>query len=225
MNKSYNNIMLYIHIYMPVVKIILLGDTSVGKTSFVSKYLKRDVPLTHQTTIGAAMNSKKIDIHNTSVDIHIWDTAGQERYNSLTSLYYRGSNIAIIMYDITNPESFIKAQNYYNDLISKGPDDIVIGLIGNKSDIAISEPLRRAIPFSVGKDWADTHNILFAETNVFNDNDAKCVFGSLIDKVPDYLLYSNYENDTLLDNFMENADRYNLYTYKSNKYNDCCIIS
>ena len=129
------------------------------------------------------------------------------------------------MYDITNPESFIKAQNYYNDLISKGPDDIVIGLIGNKSDIAISEPLRRAIPFSVGKDWADTHNILFAETNVFNDNDAKCVFGSLIDKVPDYLLYSNYENDTLLDNFMENADRYNLYTYKSNKYNDCCIIS
>ena len=210
---------------MPVVKIILLGDTSVGKTSFVSKYLKRDVPLTHQTTIGAAMNSKKIDIHNTSIDIHIWDTAGQERYNSLTALYYRTSNIAIIMYDITNPESFIKAQKYYNDLISKGPDDIVIGLIGNKSDIAISEPQRRAIPFSVGKDWADTFNIWFAETNVFNDNDTKCVFGTLIDKLPHDVLYSNKdEDDSLLDNFMENSEKYHRYRYNT-KYNDCCNIS
>jgi Ras-related protein Rab-5C len=211
---------------MPVIKIILLGDTSVGKTSFVSKYLKHDIPVTHKSTIGAAMNSKKIDLYNTSVDLHIWDTAGQERYSSLTSLYYRSSNIAIIMYDITNPDSFIKAQDYYYDLISKGPENIVIGLVGNKSDIAIQDPLRRTIPFSVGKDWADTHNILFAETNVFNDNDAKCVFGTLIEQLPNDVIFSiKDEDDSLLDNFMENAERYNLYTYKSNKFNDCCIIS
>lgn len=211
---------------MSIIKIVLLGDTSVGKTSFVRKYLKHDISSTHKPTIGAAMSSKKIDIYNTTVDMHIWDTAGQERYNSLNSLYYRGSNIAIIMYDITNPDSFIKAHNYYNDLILKGPANIVIGLVGNKSDIAIQDPQRRTIPFSVGKDWADTHHIWFAETNVFNDNDTKCVFGTLIEQLPNDVIFSKKdEDDALIDNFMANAERYNMYSYKSNKYNDCCTIS
>lgn len=210
---------------MPVIKIILLGDTSVGKTSIVSKYLKRDIPVTHQATIGAAMNSKIIDFRNTSVNVHIWDTAGQERYNSLTSLYYRSSNIAIIVYDITNYESFIKAQEYYNDLVTKGGENVVVGLIGNKSDIAINEPHRRMIPFSVGKDWADIHNIWFAETNVFNGNDAKCVFDTLIDKVPDQLLFSNkHEDDSLLDNLTDNSEKYYKYRYKT-KNIECCNIS
>ena len=211
---------------MSVIKIVLLGDTSVGKTSFVCKYMKQDIPSTHKSTIGAAMSSKIIDIYNTTTKIQIWDTAGQERYNSLNSLYYRGSNIAIIMYDITNPDSFIKAQNYYNDLIIKASDNIVIGLVGNKSDIAISEPSRRAIPFSVGKDWADTHNILFAESNVFNDNDAKCIFGTLIEQLPNDVIFSiKKEDDALIDNFLENAERYNMHSYKSIKFNDCCTIS
>ena len=215
-----------------LLKVIILGDSGVGKTSLMNQYVNKRFSSQYkvkiflgrgsnldQATIGADFLTKEVLVDDRMVTLQIWDTAGQERYNSLASLYYRGSNIAIIMYDITNPESFIKAQKYYSDLISKGPNDIVIGLIGNKSDIAISEPQRRAIPFSVGKDWADTFNIWFAETNVFNDNDTKCVFGTLIDKLPHDVLFSNKdEDDSLLDNFMENTDRIN-------KYNDCCNIS
>lgn len=200
---------------MPV-KLIMLGDTCVGKTSFVSKYINHTVPKVHKSTIGAAMSSKQINHNSTSFNLHIWDTAGQERYSSLTTLYYKSSNIAIIMYDITNPESFIKAQNYICSVREKGPDDIIMGLIGNKSDIAISDPEKRAIPYSVGKDCADTHDILFAETNVFNDNDVKCVFGMLIDQLPEHALYPDRgEDEAFLDNIMN---------CKRVEQNDCCTI-
>jgi len=202
---------------MPVLKIILLGDTNVGKTAFISKYLKRDVTTKHTPTIGTAMSTKQIDFNNTSLDLHIWDTAGQERYTSLTSLYYRASNIAIIMYDITNPQSFIRAKDYMNDIKMKATSNIAIGLIGNKSDIAIADPSNRSIPYSVGKEFADIHETFFAETNIFNDNDAKCVFGSLIDMVPSDFLYSyKGESDTLLDHIIDNNQHLK---------NDCCNIS
>jgi len=205
---------------MPLLKIILLGDTNVGKTSFIRKYMKLNVPEKHKSTIGAAMFTKHIEYNNTSIDLHIWDTAGQERYASLTTLYYRSSNIAIIMYDVTNPQSFVRAKEYLLSIKTKGPDNIVIGLIGNKNDIVIKEPSERAIPFSVGKEWADMHDIFFAETNSFNDNDAKSVFGSLLDLVPNDIIYSyTGESQSLLDKMIDN-DR-----NKNHSNVSCCNIS
>ena len=201
---------------MPV-KLIMLGDTCVGKTSFVSKYINKTVPGVHKATIGAAMSSKRCNHNSSSFNLNIWDTAGQERYSSLTTLYYKSSNIAIIMYDITNYDSFIRAQDYIYSVKEKGPDDVVMGLVGNKSDIAKSDPEKRAIPYSTGKSYADTHNILFAETNVFNDNDVKCVFGMLLDLLPERVLFPDRgEDEALLDNIM------NLQHVKQN---DCCAIS
>ena len=121
------------------------------------------------------------------------------------------------MYDLTNPQSFIRAQDYMNDIKMKAPSNIAIGLIGNKSDIAIEDPSCRAIPYSQGKEFADIHETFFAETNIFNDNDAKCVFGSLIDLVPSDVMYSyKGESDTLLDNIVDNNQQLE---------NDCCNIS
>jgi len=206
---------------MTVLKIILLGDSNVGKTSFIRKYMKLNVPEKHNSTIGTAMFTKHIEYNNTSVDLRIWDTAGQERYASLTTLYYRSSNIAIIMYDVTNSQSFIRAKEYLLSIKTKGPDNIVIGLIGNKNDIAIKEPSERAIPFSVGKEWADMHDIFFAETNSFNDNDAKSVFGSLIDLVPNDILYSyTGESNSLLDKMIDDEHR-----KKNSSGITCCSIS
>jgi Ras-related protein Rab-5C len=207
---------------MPVLKIILLGDTNVGKTSFIRKYMKFDVHAKHKSTIGTAMFKKNIEYNNTSIDLNIWDTAGQERYTSLTSLYYRASNIAIIMYDVTNPQSFIRAKEYLLSVKTKGPDNIIIGLIGNKNDIAIKDPSERAIPFSVGKEWADTHHIFFAETNSFSDNDAKSVFGSLLDLVPnDIIYYYTGETTSLLDEMIDSDEHRN----KNTSGITCCNIS
>ncbi len=201
---------------MPVLKVILLGDTNVGKTAFIDKYLKREIKGERTATIGTAMSIKKVEFNNSSIDLHIWDTAGQERYKSLTTLYYRSSNIAIIMYDVTDPVSFIRAKEYMNNIKIKAPSNIVIGFIGNKSDIAIEDPTKRAIPYSVGKEYADIHDVFFAETNVFNNNDAKCVFGTLIDALPtDAIFFDKGETDALLDNIIENNPHLK---------NDCCNI-
>ena len=182
--------------------------------------MKLNVPEKHNSTIGTAMFTKHIECNNTSVDLRIWDTAGQERYASLTTLYYRSSNIAIIMYDVTNSQSFIRAKEYLLSIKTKGPDNIVIGLIGNKNDIVIKEPSERAIPFSVGKEWADIHDIFFAETNSFNDNDAKSVFGSLIDLVPNDILYSyTGESNSLLDKMIDDDRK------KNSSGINCCSIS
>lgn len=206
---------------MNVIKIILLGDTNVGKTSFIRKYMKLNVPETHTSTIGAAMFTKRIEYNNTSINLNIWDTAGQERYTSLTALYYRSSKIAIIMYDVTNQQSFIRAKEYLLNVKMKGPDNIIIGLIGNKNDIAIEKPYERAVPFSVGKEWADLHNIYFAETNVFNDNDAKSIFGSLLDLVPNDIFYYNTgEPDSILDKMIDDE-----YAKKKRSLSNCCYIS
>lgn len=195
------------------VKLIMLGDTCVGKTSFVRKFIHNNIPNAHTPTIGAAMSSKRINRNNFYFDMHIWDTAGQERYSSLTTLYYKSSNIAIIMYDITNRYSFSRAQKYIYSVKENGPDDIVIGLIGNKNDIAINDPKKRAVTYSTGKEFADFHNIWFAETNVFNINDVPCVFNTLIDMLPEHTFNSQ---DTLHDIILDN---------KNITQNGCCIIS
>ena len=205
---------------MTVLKIILLGDSNVGKTSFIRKYMKLNVPEKHNSTIGTAMFTKHIEYNNTSIDLRIWDTAGQERYASLTTLYYRSSNIVIIMYDVTNSQSFIRAKEYLLSIKSKGPDNIVIGLIGNKNDIVIENPSNRAIPFSVGKEYADIHGIFFAETNSFSDNDAKSVFGNLLDLVPNDIIYSyTGESQSLLDKMIDDDNR------NTNSNVSCCNIS
>ena len=146
---------------MPVLKIILLGETNVGKTSFVSKYLKHEVPQSHKATIGAAMTTKQIDISGFETQLNIWDTAGQERFNSLTTIYYRGSDIAIIMYDMTSFQSYERAQRYYKSLMEYGPENIIIGLVGNKRDIIEKYPKQRVIPYSVAEDWSKVRNVFF----------------------------------------------------------------
>jgi len=207
---------------MPNLKIILLGDMNVGKTSFIRRYLNLNVHKNQKSTVGAAMFTKCIEYNNNIVYLNIWDTAGQERYSSLNTLYYRSSNIAIVMYDITNPQSFITAKDYLISLENKGPENIIVGLIGNKNDVVITDNSKRAIPFSVGKELADTHCIFFAETNSFNHNDAVSVFGSLLDLVPNDIIYS-YTGDAelLLDKMIDN----NHIIQKSGSCVHYCCIS
>jgi len=202
---------------MVVLKIILLGETNVGKTSFVCKYLQRHVPQTHTATIGAAMTTKNICINGANVQLNIWDTAGQERFNSLTTLYYRGSDIAIIMYDITSFQSYERAQNYYNSLIENGPENIIIGLIGNKRDIVEKDSTKRVIPYSLADEWSKIRNIYFKETTAFHNKDVNDTLNSLIDLLPDSFFVQKYnEEDALLERIMEE---------QMIKSQECCNIS
>jgi small GTP-binding protein len=116
-------------------KLLLLGETNVGKTSLIRRFINDKFIEKQQTTIGAVFLTKTILLDNKTIKLEIWDTAGQERYHSLAPMCYRNADGAIIVYDITNQDSFTRAKTWINQLKEQAPSDIQIILVGNKSDL------------------------------------------------------------------------------------------
>ena len=106
------------------VKLVLLGDTGVGKSSIVLRFVANNFKLDEDATIGASYMSKMLHIDDKTIKFNIWDTAGQERYQSLAKMYYRDANAAILVYDITKKQSFEGLKRWYNELREYGPKNI-----------------------------------------------------------------------------------------------------
>jgi Ras-related protein Rab-22 len=117
------------------VKVVLLGDTGVGKSSLVLRFVTNTFDKYSESTIGASFMSKLIMVDGTPIKYQIWDTAGQEKYHSLAPMYYRGAAAAIIVYDITRASSFGTLKAWVRELQQLGPENIVIAVCGNKSDL------------------------------------------------------------------------------------------
>ena len=118
-------------------KLVLLGESAVGKSSVVHRFVKNTFDNMRESTIGAAFLTQSVTLPeiDATVKFEIWDTAGQERYKSLAPMYYRNAHAALCVYDITNSSSFQKAQNWIKELEKQAPEGIVICLVGNKADL------------------------------------------------------------------------------------------
>lgn len=118
-------------------KLVLLGESAVGKSSIVHRFVKNTFDDMRESTIGAAFLTQSINLPelNTTVKFEIWDTAGQERYKSLAPMYYRNAHAALCVYDITSRSSFAKAQDWIRELKKQAPEGIVIALVANKADL------------------------------------------------------------------------------------------
>jgi Ras-related protein Rab-21 len=120
-------------------KVVLLGEGSVGKTSLFLRFTANKFNPTHETTLQASYQNKRINLPNGKrVNLAIWDTAGQERFHSLGPIYYRDSNGAILVYDITDRNSFLRVQNWVKELRKMLGRDIELAIAGNKSDLESS---------------------------------------------------------------------------------------
>ncbi|KAL9094685.1 MAG: hypothetical protein Q9165_002955 [Trypethelium subeluteriae] len=131
-------------------KIVVLGSQGVGKTSLVHRYVKNAfTPPTTTSTIGASFLTKRvIDIDtSTVVRLQIWDTAGQERFRSISKLYYRGANAAVLCYDITDSESFAEMGRWLLELKKNLGHDVIVHVVGTKSDVVAEDPSKRMVPF------------------------------------------------------------------------------
>ncbi|XP_022873574.1 ras-related protein RABF2a-like [Olea europaea var. sylvestris] len=116
-------------------KLVLLGDSGAGKSSLVLRFVKGQFIEFQESTIGAAFFSQTVAVNDTNVKFEIWDTAGQERYHSLAPMYYRGAAAAVIVYDISNQESFEQAKKWVRELQAQGNSNTVMALAGNKADL------------------------------------------------------------------------------------------
>ena len=149
------------------VKIVLLGNINVGKTSIASRYCKNVFNEHHINTIGGAYQQQKVILSNGSaVKLHIWDTSGQERFRAMTNLYYRDAQVAILTYDVTNESSFTGIEFWIKELKYKVENDnMILFLVGNKCDVNEDE---RKFSTNKGKNFADENNMLFFETSAKN---------------------------------------------------------
>ena len=160
------------------VKIVLLGNINVGKTSIASRYCKNSFNEHHINTIGGAYQQQKVVLSNGAiVKLHIWDTSGQERFRAMTNLYYRDAQVAILTYDITSESSFSGISFWIEELKYKVENEnMILCLVGNKCDVSDDE---RKISKNQGKKYAEENNLLFYETSAKNGDGVKELFNDV----------------------------------------------
>ena len=161
-------------------KVVVLGRSGVGKTCLAVRLIDGRFDNSEMPTIGAAFRQTEMD----GVRLDIWDTAGQERYQAIAPLYYRGANVAVIVYDVTNKESLSKAKEWYEKLRDEDAvaDDVVIAVAGNKCDCTADE---RAVPLELGEMFAKSNGLLHYETSAKTGQGVKEMFSHIVRELPE----------------------------------------
>jgi Ras-related protein Rab-2A len=153
-------------------KYIVIGDSFVGKSCIVAKYIHGGFDEEFKTTIGIEFGSKDLTINGKVYRIQIWDTAGQETFRSITRAYYKNSVCSFIVYDVTNRQSFLNVQDWFNECKKQTPKTAMMVLVGNKIDLNN----KREVSYEEGENFAKNNSMLFYETSAKNGDNIENMF-------------------------------------------------
>jgi Ras-related protein Rab-6A len=142
-------------------KLVFLGDQSTGKTSIITRFMYDKFDTSYQATIGIDFLSKTLYLEDRTVRLQLWDTAGQERFRSLIPSYIRDSSVAVIVYDVTNRQSFLNIHRWVDEVRAERGSDVIITLVGNKTDLVD----KRQVSIEEGDAKARELNVMFIETS------------------------------------------------------------
>lgn len=159
-------------------KMVLLGDTAVGKSCLTVRFVRNKYSEFQEPTIGAAFLAKNIDYQGQNLKLEIWDTAGQERYRSLAPMYYRGAKVAVVVYDITKKNTLTGAKSWIAELQNNNHDCIII-LVGNKCDLR--EP--GGVYGDDGREYARDHNLIHIESSAKTGYNVKKIFNIICKEI------------------------------------------
>ena len=197
--------------YDLLYKIIIIGDTCVGKSNILSRYLNDEFTENTKSTVGVELGIKFLKIRNTKTKIQIWDTAGQERYQAITSSYFKGSDGCFIVYDITNETSFDHIEKWYEQIHDESNKDISIVIVGNKCDL---ENERKVI-IEKAKEKAKNLKCAFFETSALKNINIEKIFEELVNNIYDKTGENN-EDDIQIE-FVKDDKVINLENNINNK--------
>ena len=201
--------------YSPIYKIILVGDSGVGKTCLLSMYVKGECSPTIPT-IAVEFCTKEIELDNNyKIKVQLWDTAGQERFKSLAMTYYRKAYGILLLFDVTKRSSFISCKNYLEEVRINSDKNCVIYLIGNKIDLSN----QRQITKMEAENFAQKENVVYLETSALKNMNVYDVFTSLLNDI--YQAKKEENKDKL---FLEKAENIGLQnnSNKCKNSDSCC---
>ena len=164
-----------------VYKVLLLGDSSVGKTCFLLRYCDRTFQEAHLSTIGLDYRLKSMTLNNEkNIKLQIWDTAGQDRFRALTKNYYKGANGIILIYDISTTQTFENVKVWINQIKEEANANVIIYLVGNKIDLPKD---KRTVSEEEGQKLVDEYKFLFKEASAKEGTNVNEIFQELVEKI------------------------------------------
>ena len=155
-----------------LLKYIIIGDSAVGKSNILLRYIHDKFNEEFQSTIGVEFGAKNLKIEDKIYRIQIWDTAGQENFRSITRAYYKNSVCAFVVYDITNKNSFQNIKSWIEDCKKQSPKTVLLILVGNKVDLED----KRQVTYEEGSIFAEKNGMLFFETSAKNGKNIEEIF-------------------------------------------------
>jgi small GTP-binding protein len=165
--------------YDYLFKVVLIGDSGVGKSNLLSRFTRNEFNLESKSTIGVEFATKSIQSDNKTIKAQIWDTAGQERYRAITSAYYRGAVGALLVYDISKRMSYENVARWLKELRDHADPNIVIMLVGNKKDLRHM----RQVTTDEAKEFCKTHKLFFIETSALADSNVATAFETILKEI------------------------------------------
>jgi len=171
--------------YDYLFKVVLIGDSGVGKSNLLSRFTRNEFNLESKSTIGVEFATRSIQVDNKTIKAQIWDTAGQERYRAITSAYYRGAVGALLVYDIAKHVTYENVNRWLKELRDHADSNIVIMLVGNKSDLRHL----RAVPTEEAKQFAAENSLSFIETSALDASNVELAFQNILTEI--YRIVSN----------------------------------
>ena len=192
-----------------IYKVLLLGDSSVGKTCFLVKYAENIFNEQHITTVGLDYRVKEIVLKSGKhVKLQIWDTAGQDRFRAITKNYYKGANGILVIYDVTNEKSYINIKTWISQIKDSASPNVLVCIVGNKID----KKEERKVSEENGKKLADEYGFPFVETSAKDGININETFEDLAEKIDS--VFSNLQTNSI----GKKKNR----LYKGKKKSGCC---
>lgn len=160
-------------------KIVLIGDSAVGKSNLLSRYARNEFYSNSKSTIGVEFQTQTMEIDGKEIKAQIWDTAGQERFRAVTSAYYRGAVGALVVYDISRRQTFENISRWLDELHTYSDMSVVTVLVGNKSDLKDV----REVSMEEGSALAESQNLCFIETSALDSTNVQLAFQTLVKEI------------------------------------------
>ena len=161
-------------------KVVLVGESGVGKTSIITQFIDQTFQEDQQSTTGGTFSTKSVICEGGKIlKFEIWDTAGQEKYRSLTTMFYKDANAAVMVYDVTRKESFDEIKNYWSNQIKENsPENIILVIAGNKSDLIEQE----TVDEEEARNFAKELNAIFISTSAKSSEGINSLFEEIAKK-------------------------------------------